>query len=66
MAWSKMVDLELDDEDRIDTFLPIAMPDKPQYPCGVRICLTHVEIAKLGLDIGDCDVGDIVDIRIFG
>lgn len=63
-SWGKMVDLELDDEDKLDAFMPIPMPDKPRYPYGLRICLCKDELEKLGLDLPD--VGDVVDLRAFG
>lgn len=65
MAWTKLVDLELDDEDKIDTVKPIASPDVPDYPWGLRICLTHKELEKLGME-ADCEVGDYIDLRAFG
>jgi hypothetical protein len=64
MAWSKLVDLELDDEDQLDAICPMPMADRPRYPFGTRICLTHKELAKLGLE-ADCDVGDLIDLRCF-
>jgi len=64
MAWSKMVDMELDDEDKLDSTAPIAMPQKPDYPYGLRICLTTKELAKLGLE-PDCDIDDVIDLRAF-
>ena len=64
MAWSKLVDMEMDDEDALDAVMPIAMPDRPRYPYGLRICLTHKELEKLGLD-ADCNVGDMIDLRCF-
>ena len=63
MAWSKLVDMELDDESQLDYPTPIAM-EKPQYPCGLRICLTHEELGKLGLD-QSCEVGDYLHIKAF-
>jgi hypothetical protein len=57
---AKMVSLELDDEHKLDAPQPIPMAAKPDYPYGMRICLTHVEMAKLGLD-PDCKVGDVLD-----
>jgi hypothetical protein len=63
MAWSKMVDMELDDEDKLDFMPPIPMPSKPDYPFGLRISLTHVELKKLGLD-HDCAKGDRCEFRI--
>ena len=64
MSWSKFVDLELDDEDKLDTINPVPMPSAPDYPYGLRICLTHKELEKLALD-NECDVGDIIDFRAF-
>ncbi len=63
MAWSKLVDLELDDDDKLDMVMPMPM-DRPDYPCGLRICLTENELEKLNLD-DDCDVGDVIDLRAF-
>lgn len=64
MPWSKMVSLELDDEDQLDTVMPLPMAERPKYPFGLRICLTEKELEKLGLD-ADCDIGDVIDIRAF-
>jgi hypothetical protein len=64
MAWSKLIDMEMDDEDSLDCVCPIPMSDRPRYPYGLRICLTHSELNKLGLD-ADCNVGDMVDLRCF-
>jgi hypothetical protein len=66
MAWSKMVDMELDDEAKLDAPMPIAMAKKPDYPYGLRICLCKPEIEKLGLDANDCSVGDMIDLRAMG
>jgi len=63
-GWSKLVDMELDDESQLNAAMPIAMPDKPRYPYGLRICLTHEELAKLGLE-ADCEIGDVIDLRAF-
>lgn len=64
MSFSPMVSMELDDDDKLDAPMPIAMPDRPDYPYGLRICLTHAELEKLGLDSG-CAIGDMIDIRAF-
>lgn len=61
---SKLVSMELDDEDKMDTLMPIAMPSKPDYPYGLRICLCEKELTKLGLPVPD--IGDMIDARIFG
>ena len=64
MAWSKMVSMELDDEDKVDMSSPISRVT-PDWPWGLRISLSEKEIEKLGLD-HDVDVGDLVDMRCFG
>lgn len=64
MAWSKLVDMEMDDEDILDHPMPIAMSQRASYPYGLRICLTHKELKKLGLD-ADCEIGDVIDLRAF-
>lgn len=55
-----MKSMELDDEDKMDVLAPIPM-DKPDYPCGLRGCLTEKEFAKLGeeFDPKDAAVGGI-------
>lgn len=63
MSFTKLVDMELDDEDKLDAAMPIAMPDKPDYPYGLRICLTEKEMEKLGLEMPD--LGDAIDMRCF-
>lgn len=65
MAWSKLVDMEMDDEDKMDAMMPIAMSSKPDYPYGLRICLCDSDLKKLDLD-ANCDVGDMIDLRAFG
>ncbi|HLX18462.1 MAG TPA: hypothetical protein VKS24_25015 [Bradyrhizobium sp.] len=64
MAWSRMIDMELDDEDKVETMCPPALENVPDYPWGLRITLTHRELEKLGLD-DDCSVGDVIDLRAF-
>lgn len=50
--------MELDDESKLDYVLPMPM-DKPDYPCGLRICLTGDDLKKLDLDFKDAVVGGI-------
>ena len=64
MSWSKLIDLELSDDDKLDASMPLPMA-RPDYPPGLRICLCTSELEKLGLD-ADCDEGDMIDIRAFG
>lgn len=59
-----MANLEMSDEDKIDAIKPMAV-DTPDYPYGLRICLTHRELEKLDLD-DDVEVGDFIDMRCFG
>lgn len=61
--WTSFKDMELDDEDQLDMAIP-AIPEKPRYPYGLRICLTHKELEKLGLK-ADCAIGDVIDLRAF-
>jgi hypothetical protein len=64
MAWSKWIDLELDDDDKQDLMDQYSIPDgSADYPCGLRICLTQRELEMLDLE-ADCDVGDMIDLRI--
>lgn len=58
-----MVDMELDDEDKIDAIMPIAMPSKPDYPYGLRLCLTAKEMEKLGLDPADLLIGGMIHLH---
>lgn len=62
-AWQPLVDMELSDEEKLDTMMPMPM-QRPDYPCGLKICLTGKELEKLGL-AADCDCGDYLDIRAF-
>jgi hypothetical protein len=59
MPW---VSMELDDEDKMDVAMPMPMAT-PDYPPGLRFCLTHKELSKVDLD-SDCKVGDMIDMRI--
>lgn len=67
MPWSKMIDMEMDDEDIIDMATPIPIPgaNRPSYPYGLRICLTEKELAKLKISPPD-KIGDVLDLRAFG
>jgi hypothetical protein len=64
MPWSKMVDMELDDEDTLDQAPTMSSDKRPSYPWGLRICLTDKELEKLGIDRPE-NVGDIIDLRAF-
>ena len=52
--------MELSDDDKMDAVMPIAMPDKPDFPYGLRITLTDKELDKLDLDHADAEVGGLV------
>jgi hypothetical protein len=54
-----MTSMELDDEEKLDFAAPIAMPSKPDYPCGLRISLTEKEFEKLNVEHSDVKVGEI-------
>lgn len=65
----KFVDMELDDEDKIGMCVPCvdAPAGKlvPQFPWGLRICLTQHEIEKLDLDPGEVSAGDFIEFSAF-
>lgn len=52
-----MKSMEFDDDDKLDAVLPMVMPEKPDYPYGLRICLTEKELDKLGIDCAEACVG---------
>lgn len=58
-----MTSMELTDEEKLDSVMPIPMPDKPDYPFGLRICLTHAELEKLNLDPAEAVYGGIVHLH---
>lgn len=60
-----MVSMELDDEDKHDACQPISMPDKPDFPYGLRISLTETEIDKLDLDHASLQVGGLIHLHGF-
>ena len=63
MPFGPLVDLEMDDEEKLDRAIPDTL-SKPDSPWGLRISLTEKELAKLGLDC-DCEIGDMIDLRAF-
>ena len=62
-SWSKLADMELDDDESLDAIMPIHMPERPKYPFGLKICLCEGELKKLGLDLPG--VGDVINLRAF-
>lgn len=62
----KMVDMELDDEDIGDMAAPMALPEQPRYPYGLRISLNKSDLKKLGLDSGEAFVGGYVHGHFIG
>ncbi len=60
-----MANMELSDEDRLDTAYPMACgPDKgPAYPYGLKICLTEKELEKLNLDHTSAQVGGMIHLH---
>ena len=65
MSWSKMTDLALTDEEKMDSELPCVPMDRPKYPYGLGLCFDQTVLDKLSLDIKDANVGDVIDIRAF-
>lgn len=60
---SPMVSMELDDEDQLDHPAPLPLPEKPEFPYGLRICLTEKEFEKLDIDPADAFVGGIFHLH---
>jgi hypothetical protein len=56
-----MQSMELDDEEKLDAVYP--MPIKPDYPCGLRGCLTKSELDKLELEPEFAVVGGIIHMH---
>lgn len=57
-----MKSMELDDEEKMDATSPIPMPEAPEFPYGLRICLTDCEFEKLGIDPSNAQVGETFHI----
>lgn len=55
-----MHSMELDDEEKLDFSAPIPMPQGPDFPCGLRICLTEKQLDKLQLDAEGAVIGGLV------
>ena len=62
MAWTKLVSMELDDEDKMDLALPPPVSEQPDYPWALKISLTDKELTKLGLEDDLPDVGDYIHL----
>ena len=58
--WSPWVSMAFDDEEMADNASP-SMPEQPQFPYGLRICLCGSELEKLELPMPD--KGDMLHIR---
>ena len=52
-----MVSLALDDEEKLDMVQPMKVDSLPEFPYGLRICISQDEMAKLGIDPEDVQVG---------
>ena len=70
-AFHSMISMEMSDDEKIDEspwrYDVLISPEekalkelaKPEFPYGLRICLTHREFEKLKLDPDDAEVGAI-------
>lgn len=59
MARPKLVSMATDEAEPMPE-----MPMGPEFPYGLRICLTDAELSKLEMS-GDCEIGDMIDLRCF-
>lgn len=64
MGFTQLADMELDDDDKLDAHGPLPLPKIPTHPYGLKICLTHRELEKLGLE-ATCEVGDYLHLIAF-
>lgn len=58
-----MTSMAFKEEDTKSLPFPIALNEKPDYPYGLRICLTEKELSKLDLDPSSAEVGGIVHMH---
>lgn len=58
-----MQNMELTDDEKIDTVLPIPMESRSEYPYGLRICLTNAELEKLGIDGAEAGIGSFFHLH---
>lgn len=58
-----MQSMELDDEDQMEAIQPYPMSDRPKYPYGLCISLTHKELEKLNVDPSEAVVGGIIHLH---
>lgn len=61
-GWTKMVSMELDDDEKLDFCVPSC--PRPDFPYGLRICFSEKELKKLELEIPE--IGDMIDLRAMG
>lgn len=58
--------MELLDEEMADMVTPfdIPMAHRPQFPYGLRISLSHVELDKLGVTTEGLEKGDVLELTV--
>lgn len=61
----KLVDLELDDEEKTDFCAPMPC-GRPDYPYGTRVSFDQGTLRKLKKSAGDFAVSDMIYMRCFG
>ena len=64
-AFHDMVSMELDDDDKIDLTIP-SIKETPDFPYGLRICLTEKEFEKLGIDPAEAFIGAVMHGHFLG
>lgn len=62
----KMVDMEMDDEEKLDAAMPMPIASPQDYPFGLRICLTEKELEKLNLDPEEAETGGYIHGHFMG
>lgn len=63
-AMADMRRTEAEKEEAAEAAIPTAA-SMEDYPWGLRICLTEAELAKIGFESGELEVGDMVHLHCF-
>lgn len=60
-----MIDMKRTDAEKADDMAMPTVANMDDYPYGLRICLTEVELEKLGFSVDDLAVEDMVHLHAF-
>lgn len=57
----KLIDMRRTDDEKQKSAALFPVGSQPEYPYGLSLCLTHNELAKLGLE-SNCEVGEMIHL----